>query len=566
VKFRFSVAAFALALAGCTAPQVAVAPPPTVPPPPPVEVQILALNDFHGNLERPEAPIRFQMGSDVFNTAPAGGAAVVAAELAKLRGGRAWSITVAAGDLIGASPLTSAYFLDEPTIDALSLMGLELASVGNHEFDKGSAELLRMQSGGCEKYTSREPCRLEHFEGAKFRYLAANVLKADGTTLFPASAIREFGPVKIGFIGMTLKDTGVLVTPAGVAGLSFADEVATANALVPKLKAAGVYSIVLLIHQGGRTPETYRLQDCNGLSGDILPILDKLDPAIETVVSGHTHNAYACEIERGGTKRLLTSAGKYGYFVSDIRLTFDPARRRLISQHGANVPMIGDGTVDPKVQGLVKRYAAAAAPVAARVVGKLGGPAPRSETDGESPAANLIADSYLGFTREPNRGGADFAFINASGVRTGLTPNAKGEITYGQLFALQPFGNNVVVKSLTGAQLKALLEQQFRTEGASARVAYLLAPSANFRFAYDLSKPDGQRIVEMELNGKPVEAGQRYRVAINNFLASGGDGFSVFKQGSDTVDAGLDLDALEAWLATNPAVPAVGRTRDVTPR
>ncbi len=172
----------------------------------------------------------------------------------------------------------------------------------------------------------------------------------------------------------------------------------------------------------------------------------------------------------------------------------------------------------------------------------------------------------MAFTRGPTRGAADFAFINASGVRTGLAPHAKGEISYGQLFALQPFGNNVVVKSLTGAQLKDLLEQQFRTEGASARVAYLLAPSANFRFAYDLSKPEGQRIVEMKLNGKPVRPAQRYRVAINNFLASGGDGFSVFKQGTDTFDAGLDLDALEAWLATNPAVPAVGRARDVSLR
>jgi 5'-nucleotidase len=506
------------------------------------------------------------MAGDVFNSAPAGGAAVVAVELAKLRAQHPGTITVAAGDLIGASPLTSAYFLDEPTVDAMNLMGLDLASVGNHEFDKGSGELLRMQNGGCEKYTSRVPCRLEHFEGAKFHYLAANVLKADGTTLFPATAIRQFGPVKIGFIGMTLKDTGVLVTPAGVAGLKFADEAATANALVPRLKAEGADTIVLLIHQGGKTPETYRLQDCNGLSGDILPILDKLDPAIATVVSGHTHNAYACEIERGGTKRLLTSAGKYGYFVSDIRLTFDFETHRLVRQQAANVPMIGDGAVDPQVDGLVKRYAAAAAPVAARVVGKHSGPAPRSETDGESAAADLIADSFLAFTRAPNPGGADFAFINASGVRTGLTPNAKGEITFGQLFALQPFGNNVVVKTLTGAQLKDLLEQQFRTDGARARVAYLLAPSANFRFAYDLSKPEGQRIVEMRLNGNPVGSAKRYRVAINNFLASGGDGFSVFKLGTDTFDAGLDLDALEAWLSTNPAVPAAGRTRDVTLR
>ncbi|MFL6849035.1 MAG: bifunctional metallophosphatase/5'-nucleotidase, partial [Sphingomicrobium sp.] len=230
-----------------------------------IEVQILALNDFHGNLERPD-PVRFQLGPDTFATADAGGAAIVGAELSDLRAGHDHTITVAAGDLIGASPLTSAYFLDEPTIDAMNLMGLSLASVGNHEFDKGSAELLRMQNGGCEKYTRRAPCRLERFTGARFQYLAANTFRADGSTLFPATAIRQFGPIKIGFIGLTLKQTSNLVTPSGVAGLRFGDEAATANALAPGLKAAGADAIVLLIHQGGKVPDSYHLQDCDGLS------------------------------------------------------------------------------------------------------------------------------------------------------------------------------------------------------------------------------------------------------------------------------------------------------------
>ena len=168
------------------------------------------------------------------------------------------------------------------------------------------------------------PCRLEPFAGARFDYLAANVVRADGTTIFPPTAIRQVGPIRIGFIGMTLKDTGILVTPAGVAGLHFADEAATANALVPELKAQGADAIVLLIHQGGKVPDTYDRQGCDGLSGDILPILDKLDPAIPTVVSGHTHRAYACELDRGGAGRLLTSAGKYGYFVTDLRLDLRP--------------------------------------------------------------------------------------------------------------------------------------------------------------------------------------------------------------------------------------------------
>ena len=533
----------------------------------PVEVQILALNDFHGNLERPEAPVRVQLGSDTFATGSAGGAAVIGAELAKLRTGHANTITVAAGDLIGASPLTSAHFLDEPTIGALNLMGLELASVGNHEFDKGSAELLRMQNGGCEKHTTRVPCRLEPFEGARFRYLAANAVRTDGNgTVLPGTAIRKFAPVTIGFIGMTLKETGTLVTPAGVAGLRFADEAATANALVPYLKAAGADTVVLLIHQGGKVATTYKVQGCDGLSGEILPILDKLDPAIATVVSGHTHHAYACEIDRGGANRLLTSAGKHGYLVSDLRLTFDPSTRRLISQRASNIPMIGDGSQDPRIAALVGRYAAAAAPAAARVVGHLSGPAPKSETDGESPAANLIADAQLAATRAKDRGGADLSFINATGVRTSLVPGAGGNVTYGQIFAMQPFGNNLVVKTMTGTQLKELLEQQFTEADGRAKLGSLLVPSASFKFTFALDWRKGQRIQSMTLDGKPIDPAGKYRVTTNNFLASGGDGFSMFTQGTDTFDAGLDLDALEAYLATNPAAPAVGRVRDVTPR
>ena len=556
---RILAAAAALWVAGCaTTPQPRRATP--------VEVQILALNDFHGNLERSADPVRFQLAKDQFASAQLGGAASVGAALAKMRANRPNTVTVAAGDLIGASPLTSAYFLDEPTIDTMNLIGLDVASVGNHEFDKGSAELLRMQKGGCAKFTTRVPCRLEPFKGARFEYLAANVLKADGTTLFPPTAIRQVGPVRIGFIGMTLRDTGTLVTPAGVAGLHFADEAATANALVPQLRAAGADMIVLLIHQGGKVSDTYHLVDCDGLSGEILPILDKLDPAIATVVSGHTHNAYACEIDRGGARRLLTSAGKYGYFITDIRLTFDPASRRLIGERAANVPMVGDGSADPRIAALVERYAKAAAPAAARIVGYLSGPAPKAETDDESVAADLIADAQLAATKAPSKGGAQISFINATGVRAGLIPAANGSVTYGQVFAMQPFGNNLVVKTLSGAQLKALLEQQFKLENGVPKIASLLVPAANFHFAYDLSRPESQRIVTMTLDGKPIDPAAPYRVTVNNFLASGGDGFSVLNQGTDPFDAGLDLDATEAWLATNPAAPTVGRILNVGPK
>jgi 5'-nucleotidase len=560
---RFTAGFAALFLAGCAA----HVPPPAPVAQAPIEVQILAINDFHGNIETPSEPVAITQPDGTILKARVGGAAQLASALERARQGHPNSITVAAGDLIGASPLASAYFLDEPTIDSMNLLGLSVASVGNHEFDKGSAELLRMQNGGCETHTSRVPCRLERFSGARFQYLSANVLRADGSSLFPATAIRQVGPIRIGFIGETLKDTGTLVSPAGVAGLHFTDEAATANALVPKLKAAGADAIVLLIHQGGRVPDSFEEQGCNGLTGDILPILDKLDPAITTVISGHTHQAYACTVQRGGASRLLTSAGKYGFLYSDVRLRFEPATHRLIGEQAINLPVTGTAGSDPAVAALVGRYAAAARPAADRVVGHLSALARKASENGESEIADLIADAQFAATRPADHGAADLSFINTGGARTDLVPRSDGSITYGDIFAIEPFGNTLVVRTYSGAQLKSLLEQQFQVRsGKGALRPSTLVPSANFHFAYDLSRPEGSHIVAMNLDGKPIDPAARYRVSINNFLASGGDGYTVLTEGTDTYDAGLDLDALEAWLATNPKVPALGRIRDATPR
>ncbi len=545
---RFAAALAALSIAACT----------TIPAPrsaTPVEVQILAFNDFHGNLERPD-PVRYPLGPDTFATADAGGAAILGAALADLRAGHKYTITVAAGDLIGASPLTSAYFLDEPTIDAMNLMGLSLASVGNHEFDKGSAELLRMQHGGCEKYTLRVPCRLEHFAGARFQYLAANAFRADGSTVFPPTAIRQIGPIKIGFIGMTLKQTATLVTPSGVAGLRFADEAATANALVPQLKAAGADSVVLLIHQGGKVPDSYHLQDCDGLTGDILPILDRLDPAIATVVSGHSHHAYSCELERGGARRLLTSAGKYGYFVSDLRLAFDPRTHRLLAQHARNVPAIRQGSGDPAIAALVGRYAKAVAPVASRVIGHLTATAAKNGDESEGPAADLVADSMLAATN----GSAQIALVNATGIRVDLPG---GDVKYKDAFAMMPFGNNLVVVTLTGAQLKTVLEQQYAVPLRPGKaLPAALAPSAGFTYAIDMKRPEADRVSGLRLNGKPLDPTARYRVVVNNYMASGGDGLTGFTVDPNPVDTGIiDLDALVAWIAKGQTPPTPNRIR-----
>ncbi len=558
-------------LAGCT----------TVPRPiasGPVEVQILGINDFHGNLEPPKVSIDMTLADERVAKVPAGGVAYLAGAAKALRQGQKRSVTVSAGDMIGASPLVSALFVDEPAIAAMNLVGVDYNAVGNHEFDKGSAELLRMQSGGCARHTTRAPCKVEQFTGATFKFLAANVVKADGSTLFPGTALRDFGDVQIGFIGMTLKETATLVTPAGVAGLTFADEASTANAAVPALKAAGADAIVLLIHQGASTKGGYNDKSCPGLDGDLLPILDRLDPAIDAVVSGHTHAAYICQRARpsGGSPLLLTSAGRYGTLITDMRLTIDPARG-VVARRADNVIVQGEGfgdvalsdasprfAADPATSALVDRYVAAARPEAARVVGRLAGTATRAQdADREISAGNLIADAQLAASRSA---GAQIAFINSGGVRTDLTPGAGGTVTFGNIFAMQPFGNNLVVKTVTGVELKTLLEQQFASGRNTAERPNLLLPSRGFTFSYDLSRAPGQRIVDMRLSGRPIDPAARYRITVNNFLASGGDNFSVLRNGTDAIDAGSDVDALEAYLRGGAHVPATDRITDVTPR
>jgi 5'-nucleotidase len=520
----------------------------------PIEVQILAFNDFHGNLETP-APVEVTEADGSKRTITTGGAAHLAAALAGLRAGHRETATVSAGDTIGASPLISANYLDEPTIDAMNMLGLEYNSVGNHEFDKGVAELRRMQSGGCAKYTRRAPCALEPFGGAKFRYLAANVVGADGQTIFPPTAIKNFGPIKIGFIGMTLKETKQLVTPSGVRGVTFTDEAATANALVPKLKAEGADTIVLLIHQGGKTADFTTGNGCAGLYGDILPILPRLDPAIATVISGHSHWAYICRGTPNVAGRLLTSSGKYGYFVTDLRLRFDPSTHHLIGQDAANV-VVGNGERgdDAAVKGLVDRYAAAIAPVGNQVIGRLTATAAKNGDESEGAAADLVADSMLAATKDD----AQIALVNATGIRVDLPG---GDVRYKDAFAMMPFGNNLVVMTLTGAQLKAVLEQQYAVPPRPKKeLPAALAPSAGFTYAVDIRRSAGGRVSDMRLNGKAVDPTGRYRVVVNNYMASGGDGLSGFTAGTDVADTGIiDLDALVAWIAKGQTPPAPNR-------
>jgi 5'-nucleotidase len=380
---------------------------------------------------------------------------------------------------------------------------------------------------------------------------------------------------------MTLKETGTLVTLGGVAGLTFADEASTANAAARTLRLGGVDAVVLLIHQGGRTTGGYNDKSCPELDGDIMPILQKLDPAIDIVVSGHTHNAYVCEMQRDGAKPLLlTSAGRYGTLFTEIALAVSPDGG-VVSQRADNIIVQGEPyggasgavplqpqfpiwTKDPATAAIVDRYVAAAAPVAARVVGKISGPITREPTPArEHTGGDFIADAQLAATKDL---GAQIAFSNSGGVRADLVPAADGSITFGQLFAMQPFGNSLNIQTLTGVQLKALLEQQFDSGTNTAARPNMLLPSKGFAFAYDLSRAAGQRVVSMTLDGKPIDPAANYRVTVVNFLSTGGDNFTVLTQGADVVDPNiLDVDASEAYLKAGGDVPKLGRIEDRTP-
>lgn len=583
MKTRLATAAFLLALGGCatTEPRSAA----------PVEVKLIALNDFHGNLHPPKSSIDHPGPGPDSVRVPAGGAAYLASAIQALRARNANNLVVSAGDMIGASPLVSALFLDEPTIHAMNLIRVDYNAVGNHEFDRGQAELLRMQKGGCEKHTVRQPCAVEPFPGARFSFLAANVVTKDGGTLFPGYSIRRFGKgareVKVAIIGMTLKETPTVVTPAGVAGLTFRDEAETVNALIPRLKAEGADAVVVLVHQGVYSKLGYDAPGC-AIEGDLLPILERLDSAVDVVVSGHTHHAYVCDYAGINPARpfLLTSAGSYGRLVTDINLTIDPAAGKVVAKEARNIivqsePFTGSRgetrltdavpryAPEAAVAALVDRYAKAAEPISARPVGRLAGPALReSNEDGEQALGNLVADAQLAATKAADSGGAQIAFMNSGGVRADLVPAPDGGISFGQLFAAQPFANMMVVKSLTGRQIRALLEQQFASGSNTVQNPYILSPSHNVRFAYDLSKPEGQRIVLLTVDGQPVRDEAVYRVAMNSFLASGGDNFTIFREGTDATGGVQDVDALEAYIAAagKLAPPALGRVENRTPK
>jgi 5'-nucleotidase len=549
----------------------------------PVEVGIIAINDFHGALEPPHAAIAAPDGKGGTIPVPAGGAAWLASAVDMLKAEHPNNVVVAAGDLTGASQLASSLHLDEPAIGVMNRIGLAFNAVGNHEFDRGWKELLRLQNGGCEQYTRLKPCQLEQFRGAGFRYLAASTYKADGATLFPATGLRTFGKgrakVTVGFIGLSLRDVPTLVAGKAVEGLTFGDEAEAINREVPRLKAEGADAVVVLIHQGGKTTGPGDPNGCEGLNGAIRPILEKVDPRVDVIVSGHTHWAYVCNYARIDPARpfLLTSANVYGKAVTDITLVIDPLSHRVLSKRAHNVivqsPAYSGGRGDvpetalyPRFQpradvaAYVERYEKDAQALISRPVGRLSGPAAKVTNGGMEGGAlgNLIADAQLAASRDA---GAQAAFTNPFGIRAPIDPGPNGEVTFGQVYAVQPFNNTLVTMTLTGAQVRQAVEEGLGRAGAEQ----VLSPSANVRIAYDMTRPAGSRVVSFLIDGKAIDPAATYRITVNNFLAGGGDGFAAFTKGADVSLGMVDTDAFQQWIAAVPVrqVPEEERTVSV---
>ena len=545
---------------------------------PDIKLQLLTFNDYHGWLETPTgADATLGAALDPANNV-VGGGEYLATTLATLRSGARNSLTATAGDLIGGTPFLSGLFHDEPSVESLEAMHLDVSSVGNHEFDEGLTELLRMQNGGCHPvdgcYFPDAP-----YDGAAFPWLAANVVHTDtGRTVLPSTWIKRVQGVKVGFIGMTLEDTPVLVAQAGIRGLAFLDEVETANRAVRTLKRQGVKTIIVLIHEGGLQTGTFG--DCTGISGPIVQIAQNLDPEIDFIASGHTHQPYICNIpDPKGRARMVTSASSFGRVVTESWLTINPGsgnvRRGLVTS--ANHLVLRTVAKDPAQTAILAKWNAKAAPIANRVVGNVTTNITRSPSRAtESDLANLIADAQLTATQAPADGGAQIALMNPGGVRADLTfaPNANiptdqpGQVTFGEAFTVQPFGNLLVSMDLTGAQLERVLEQQAIQGRAGGRDVLILGISRGLNFTYCTNCPFGERIdpLSITLNGLPVNPLSTYRVTVNNFLADGGDAFTVLREGANRLGGGDDLAAFTSYLTANSPVapPGTDRITEIT--
>jgi 5'-nucleotidase len=541
-----SVVALTLLAAGCAVPAPRA-------PSAPLEINLVALNDFHGNLE-PSKYTYTPPGSTQPRTIQAGGIDVLKGALDAFRQDDPDLLFVAAGDLVGASPAVSSMFADEPSIEAMNRMGLVASSLGNHEFDQGPRELLRQQHGGCDSPRPAKACRLApDFRGAGFTYLAANVVDAQtGKTLVPGWRIVDVKGVKVGLIGAVLHDLASVTIASSIKGLDIRDEADAINAVLPAMRAQGAQVFVVLVHEGGFADQPYDKADCDTLHGPIVAITKKLDPAIRLVISGHSHTGYLCRVDG----KVVTQADAYGHLLSRIKLTLDPATKAVRDIQVRNVVMAPDAfKPDPGLSAYLADVRAKSRAELAKPVARVQGSLSRKENQaGESVLGDAIADAAVAATRGQ---GAQIGFMNPGGIRKDLEAGEGGVVSFGQAQAVLPFGNTLVVMDLTGAQLRRVLEQQWDRPASSD--PSILAVSSSLAYDWDGTQPPGRRVANVKVDGVPLADGRTYRVVANNFLAEGGDNIPMFAQGTRRVDTGLrDLDALIAYLQKHPELGGAG--------
>ncbi|MET8988043.1 bifunctional metallophosphatase/5'-nucleotidase [Nonomuraea wenchangensis] len=554
-----------------------------------VPVRLLALNDFHGNLEPPTGSSG-RMVDENGKTVDAGGAAYIAAHMKALTDKN--TIAVAQGDLIGASPLLSAAYHDEPSVEFLGKLGLKVAAVGNHEFDEGYTELRRIMKGGCHPVDGCSPAG--PWKGATFDYVGANVLfknpnertdalaalgakqaqakklMADwGVPALPPVSVKWVNGVPIGFIGLVTQTTPNIVTAEGIKNLKFIDEVKAANVASKILKLVGVKAQVVLVHEGDQVNAGQSPDACSAVAGAGSRIATQVDPEIDVVLTGHSHQAYLCKVkDPAGNDRLYSQGGSFGRVITQVDLkvnlkNLDIDRSSVVADNHVVTRTVDP---DPDISTFVETWKDRVAPVANKAIGSI--TAELSNTagpSGESPLGDVIADAQLAATR--TGGNAQIALMNPGGVRFPLSypsspaDEGDGVVTYGEAFAVQPFNNLMQVVTLTGAQLKTVLEQQFTGGPNNQPFNKILQPSANFTYTYSTSAAWGSKVSDMKIDGMPVTDTQTIRVAANNFLVGGGDAFAAFTEGTDLWSGPLDIDAFVAYLGANSPVapPATNR-------
>jgi 5'-nucleotidase len=518
----------------------------------PRHIKILGFNDFHGQLST----------GKLVGSRPVGGAAVLASYLhaaeAQAQDG---SIIVHAGDHVGASPAASALLQDEPSITFLNMLANSacahgkmgrscnvVGTLGNHEFDEGLKEIKRLLNGG--NYPAG-PFLQDPWQGSIVPYINANVVRTKGgQTILPPYVIKKIKDVNIGFIGAVLKETPTIVTPTGVAGLTFKDEAASINQQVAKLKALGIHAIVVTIHQGqSQSPSNENPTNPNGVeptSGAIVDIVKQLDDEVDIVVSGHSHSFMNTLISNNnGKKMLVVQAFSASTAYDDIDVTIDPITQDVTEKSARVLTTWADQgpglTPDAAVASLVSQAETKVAPLINQVIGTASLAITTTENSaGESLMGNLIADAQRAST------GTEVAFMNPGGIRAGLVA---GPVTWGNLFTVQPFGNTLVTMKLTGSLILTALEQQWQDQPFPR-----IMKTSGITYSWDNAQPVGSRIVpgSVKINGVPLVTSQTYNVTVNNFMATGGDNFLAFKSGTNQTGGAVDLDALIAYVKSLP--------------